>query len=89
MEQMAKQKISWKRGNLDGEYEGQLKNGRPHILGEWKQDGSDNTVVGEWKDGKLNGKAVLNVIGQRFEYEAKNGNFNGKLITYNSDGSRA
>ena len=58
MEQMAKQKISWKRGNRGGEYEGQLKNGKPHNVGKWKGNGSEVTVVGEWKDGLLNGKVV-------------------------------
>ena len=45
-------------------------NGIPNGLGKWK--GLYNQIVeGEWKDGQLNGKAILNWDGGYSEYEVK------------------
>ena len=49
-----KKKIMWTFNDNqeyqdDGEYQGDLKDGKPHGLGRWKTFGSNNTVEGEWK----------------------------------------
>ena len=90
MEGMKKERIKWQWTDnwgtkLDGTYEGEVKNEKPHGQGKWKYDGlfSNKTVEGEWKDGLLHGKAVENnEDGNRDEYEAKEGKYDGKYITY-------
>ena len=94
MEKIKKETIKWEWENNwgekgKGEYEGEVKKGKPNGLGKWKQDGDNSTIEGQWKDGKLNGKAVLNYSdGDRAEYEIKNGKINGKCILYMNDGGR-
>ena len=51
---------------MDGKYEGEVKGGVPHGLGEWKEDGINSTVEGEWEDGLLNGRVVENYYGSRY-----------------------
>ena len=92
MATIQKHKIRWvwdQNGKLkhDGEYEGELQNGRPHGLGKWK-NGFGEWVEGEWKDGQLHGKSVHNFVGGREEHEYRNARVNGKLIQYNDDGTR-
>ena len=92
MGQIEKQKIKWqlesRRGSkVNGEYEGEVKNGKPHGLGKWKWK-NKGTVEGEWKNGQLNGKVVYYGNEYRLEYEAKEGKKNGKLIQYKNDGDR-
>ena len=48
----------------------------------------DDIVEGEWKDGKVNGKVVRNLNGNREEYEAKDGRENGQFIRHSHDGRR-
>ena len=67
---MEKVNIKWKfTGNwgykFDGEYEGEVKGGVPHGLGKWKADCDNSTVEGEWEDGLLNGRVVVNWYGNR------------------------
>ena len=64
-EKMEKKNIQWKLANnkgnrFDGKYEGQMKGDVPHGLGKWKIDGGNDIVEGEWKDGLLNGRVVVN-----------------------------
>ena len=103
MERMAtiqRQKIKWSWEDnagtkYDGRYEGEIKDGRPHGLGKWEEEGNiwNRVVEGEWEDGLLNGRVIENwsLFGQlhRQEYEAKGGKRNGKFIQYTNDGSRA
>ena len=89
MEGIEKKEIDWKwrkdkESEYDGKYEGQMENGRPHGLGRWKgvvydlAEG-DTTVEGEWKNGQLHGKVVVNWSdGDCQEYEAKDGKMHGK-----------
>ena len=82
---MEKKKIEWKwesnwGDKYDGNYEGQVKDSRPHGLGKWKQDGGKWIVEGEWKDGQLNGMVVLSGVEYRAEYESMDGKVNGKCI---------
>ena len=66
-----------------------MKGKKPHGVGRWTRDDGEETVEGEWKDGKQNGKVVWNRWdGGRYEYEAKEGEYNGKYIRYFKDGSR-
>ena len=56
-------KWKWTANNgfkLNGKYEGEVKGGVPHGLGKWKGDGYIRTVEGEWEDGLLNGRVVVN-----------------------------
>ena len=85
---MEKKEIKWEWEIWKGNYEGEIKDEKPHGLGKWKQDDGEWTVVGEWRDGRVNGKAVANGYGNRYEYEAKDGKENGKFIRYYSDGGR-
>ena len=48
--------------------------------------GHDVVVLGEWKDGQLDGRAVENWNEAEIEYEIKDGKINGKFIQYNNDG---
>ena len=79
MEGIEKKKIKWQwtannGSKYNGNYEGQVKDNQPHGLGKWVRDDGKQTVEGEWKDGQLNGKAVVNWSdGDRSEYEAKDG----------------
>ena len=81
--------IEYKWRGDNGKYQGQLLNGRPHGLGKWERNDGNRTVEGEWKDGQLNGKAVVSWgDGSRQEYETKGGHINGKYIGYKGDGRR-
>ena len=87
MEKMEKKKINWEwKDNYgdkrNGKYEGEVKNNKPHGLGKWKNDLNCPRAKGEWKDGQLNGKVVVNWDGIQDEYEAKDGKINGKFIRY-------
>ena len=92
MKEMEKKKIKWEWKEMNGTYEGEVKgwmSSHPHGVGRWTRDDGKQTVEGEWKDGKGNGKAVRNWSdGDRDEYEAKDGKYNGKYITYYDDGRR-
>ena len=88
MKEMEKKNIKWEWRRMNGNYEGEVKNNIPHGVGRWKSDDGKWTVYGEWKDGKQNGKTVVNHYGTREEYEAKDGKYNGKLIRYYNDRSR-
>ena len=94
MKKMEKNKIKWEwlnpwEKNYNGTYEGNVKDEKPHGVGKWKWDGGNWTVEGEWKNGLLNGKAVENHwSGGSYEYEAKDGKYDGKFIEYYNDGSR-
>ena len=67
---------------MKGVYVGELKNGRePHGLGKWKAKDYDITVMGEWKDGKLIGKAVKYWFGDPVYYEMKDGKIDGRFIS--------
>ena len=71
----------------EGEYEGQVKGGKPNGIGRWKRDGINWIVEGEWKEGLLHGRAVENDYdGDHGEYEVKDGKWNGKYICYWVDG---
>ena len=48
------------RKKYRGEYEGELKEGKPSRIGKWKADGSNWIIEGEWKDGYLHGKVIAN-----------------------------
>ena len=90
---MEKNDIKWEWANnyghrWNGNYEGEVKDNKPHGLGRWKEYGQDHAVEGEWKDGQLNGRAIYNGHGYRNEYEAKDGKINGKYIRYYDDGDR-
>ena len=84
MESIEKKKIKWKKGTFEGE----VKDEKPHGVGKWKSDDGNITIEGEWKDSRLDGKAVEKWNGNRKEYEAKDGKYNGKCIQYYNDGSR-
>ena len=58
-----------------------------HGVGKWKYNG-DETVEGEWKDGRLHGYIVQTNQTGYFEYEAKDDGYNGKYIRYFKDGRR-
>ena len=89
MGQINKQKMKWQwednQGKkFDGEYEGEVKNGKPHGIGKWKMLNGQGTqtVEGEWKYGQSDGKVVHEGAfpSKKFyrEYEAQNGKKNGK-----------
>ena len=76
MKEMKREKIKWRLIGSNGTYEGEVKgwmSSHPHGVGKWTRDGDEVTVEGEWKDGLLNGKAVMNWDGYRDEYEARDG----------------
>ena len=92
MERMEMQKMKWEWmdnwGNkYNGTYEGEVNSKQPHGQGKWNSDDGDVIVMGEWKDGRLNGKVVENYWdGDRDEYEAKDGKLNGKWVRHFRDG---
>ena len=54
---MEKKNINWhwtdKDGyKIDGKYQGEVKDGKPHGLGKWEKKDGSQTVEGEWKAGK-------------------------------------
>ena len=51
------EKINWKIEKLEGIYEGELKDGKPHGYGKWQKD-KKKRIQGEWKNGLLHGKAI-------------------------------
>ena len=62
-----KMKIKWEfMGNngsrFPGEYDGEVKDGRPHGLGRWKRYGKNWVIEAEWKDGLPDGKAIMNYL---------------------------
>ena len=73
---------------FEGEYEGQVKGGKPNGIGRWKWNGGNWIVEGEWKEGLLHGRAVENGRYYRHhrEYEVKDGKWNGKYISYGAGG---
>ena len=89
---MKKNRIKWEWRDNDGEkwngnYEGEIKNNKPHGVGKWKWEDGDDTVEGEWRDGLLHGRVVENWSdGYREEYEAREGKISGKLVRYYDDG---
>ena len=67
---MEKKNIKWEwtsnvGDKMDGKYEGEVKGDVPHGLGKYKGDGWDHIVEGEWEDGLLNGRVVVNWYGNR------------------------
>ena len=88
MKEIKKEKIKWEftlnnGSKRKGEYEGEVKDGKPDGMGRWKEDGSNWVIEAEWKEGLLHGRAVSNFSdGTHEEYEAKNGKVNGKFISY-------
>ena len=94
MKKLDREIIKWEwtdnSGNkYNGSYSGEVKDKQPHGVGRWTSDDGKETVEGEWKDGKENGKAVWNRWdGDLHEYEATDGKYNGKLITYLNDDRR-
>ena len=93
MKEIKKEKIKWEFTQnsgvkFKGEYEGEVKDGKPDGMGRWKGDGQNWIIEAEWKEGLLHGRAVSNFNdGDHQEYEAKNGKINGKLISYWADGT--
>ena len=81
-------KIDWDRKNeynhsgiFRGVYEGQLNDRQePHGQGKWKSTEYDITIEGEWKGGKLHGKAFKKYYESYVFYEAKDGLIEGKYI---------
>ena len=95
-EGMKKVNIRWEETvsdgiKVEGNYEGEAKDDKPHGLGKWKAKdrfNRDLAIEGEWKDGRLKGKVVGHWIWGHEEYEVKEGIKNGKFIQYNHDGNR-
>ena len=76
---------------MRGLYEGELKDGVPHGVGEWENiesDKKDEKARGFWAEGRLEGFALIeNKYGME-EYEVSGGKINGKWVKYLFDGSR-
>ena len=75
-------------GKFSGEYEGELKDGLPDGMGRWVKENGKMKVEGEWREGRLNGKAVHTESSGRSECEKREGKLEGKWIWYGSMGTR-
>ena len=63
MKEIKKEKIKWEftsnsGDKFKGEYEGEVKDGKPDGMGRWKRDGQNWIIEAEWKEGLLHGRAV-------------------------------
>ena len=78
----------------NGVYHGQTRrlNGEtvPDGVGRWtdSEDQYDFTIEGEWKEGKLDGKAIITLPKSDFEEEWKDGKLNGRSLEYFNSGGR-
>ena len=64
-----------------------MKGGKPEGLGKWTH--VSDAIEGEWKDGKLNGKAVFYRSSKhREEFEVEEGKRDGRSIHYWKGGRR-
>ena len=83
MEEMKKEKMELKWLYIyDGVYEGQVKEEKnkkvPHGIGRWRGRHKNQSLVieGEWKDGKVMGKAVnYYEDGEEVQWEANDGSW--------------
>jgi len=86
-EASSKQKIVWLTLSY-GNYEGEVKDGKPHGQGTYYLANRDR-YVGNWTDGKYNGQGTFYFAnGDRYEGEFKNSLFNGQGTFYYANGAR-
>ena len=93
-----KQKIDWDFEDnwgrvFEGTYRGEVVNKKPHGLGCWTRNYSymhQNLVIeGEWRNGKLHGKAIKIDANGRQQCEMKNGKMDGRCILQKENGDYA
>ena len=70
------------------EYEDNCGDGLPDGMGRWVKENGKMKVEGEWREGRLNGKAVHTESSGRSECEKREGKLEGKWIWYGSMGTR-